>query len=155
MGSFDFSKHELTAGEIFRNLPPNVLYEHAIRYEKEATIAANGALVAYSGEKTGRSPKGNALLGILHRKEKSGGAPQMFQSMPKSYRMVRHRAPGLSERLREALPLRWLRWLESKVQDQGPSDLHQALSRAIHAHDAYQAHTARIDIFRAAGFCHL
>ena len=28
--------------------PPGALYEHAIRYEKDASIAENGALVAYS-----------------------------------------------------------------------------------------------------------
>src|SRR6476646_9558239 len=62
MSSFDLSKHELTAKEIYRNLPPSVLYEHAIRYDKEATIAENGALVAYSGEKTGRSPKDKRVV---------------------------------------------------------------------------------------------
>lgn len=37
--------------------PPAPLYEHAIRYVKDASIAENGALVAYSGVKTGSSPK--------------------------------------------------------------------------------------------------
>ena len=43
MNSFDLSQHELSGKEIHRNLPASVLYEHAIRYEKEATIAENGA----------------------------------------------------------------------------------------------------------------
>jgi Zinc dependent phospholipase C/Phosphoenolpyruvate carboxykinase len=38
------------------------LYEHATRYEKEATIAENGGLVVYSGEKTGRSPKDKRIV---------------------------------------------------------------------------------------------
>src|SRR5437868_39523 len=54
--SFDLSPHGLTVTEVHRNLPPSALYEHAIRYEKDASIAENGALVAYSGSKTGRSP---------------------------------------------------------------------------------------------------
>src|SRR6201998_2147978 len=62
MNSFDLSQHELSGKEIPRHLPPSVLYEHAIRYEKEATIAENGALVAYSGEKTGRSPKDKRIV---------------------------------------------------------------------------------------------
>jgi len=62
MRSFDLSEHELTGKEIFRNLPPSLLYEHAIRYDKGATIAENGALVAYSGEKTGRSPKDKRIV---------------------------------------------------------------------------------------------
>ena len=44
-------------GEVHHNLPPSSLYEHAIRYERDSSIAENGALVAYSGVKTGRSPK--------------------------------------------------------------------------------------------------
>ncbi len=46
----------MTVAELHRNLSPSSLYEHAIRYEKDASIAENGALVAYSGTKTGRSP---------------------------------------------------------------------------------------------------
>lgn len=57
MNPFDLGQHELNVKETHRNLAPSVLYVHAVRYEKEAIIAENGALVAYSGEKTGRSPK--------------------------------------------------------------------------------------------------
>src|SRR5678816_2477901 len=38
------------------------LYEHAIRYEKDAKIASCGSLVAYSGAKTGRSPKDKRIV---------------------------------------------------------------------------------------------
>ena len=62
MTSFDLKDHELTAKEVYRNLPPSALYEHAIRYEKNASIAENGALVAYSGTKTGRSPKDKRVV---------------------------------------------------------------------------------------------
>ena len=55
MNAFDLKDHELTVTEVYRNLPVGALYEHAIRYEKDASIAENGALVAYSGAKTGRS----------------------------------------------------------------------------------------------------
>ena len=53
----DLAPHGLSVATVYRNLPPSALYEHAIRYEKDASIAENGALVAYSGTKTGRSPK--------------------------------------------------------------------------------------------------
>jgi phosphoenolpyruvate carboxykinase (ATP) len=56
MNSFNLERHQLTVAEVHRNLPPSALYEHAIRFEKDASIAENGALVAYSGVKTGRSP---------------------------------------------------------------------------------------------------
>jgi len=48
---FDLKDRGVTVAEIHRNLPPSALYEHAIRYEKDASIAENGALVAYSGVK--------------------------------------------------------------------------------------------------------
>jgi phosphoenolpyruvate carboxykinase (ATP) len=59
---FDLKDHGITVAEIHRNLPPSELYEHAIRYEKEASIAEKGALVAYSGVKTGRSPKDKRVV---------------------------------------------------------------------------------------------
>ena len=60
--SFNLQDYGLNAAEIHRNLPPSALYEHAIRYEKDASIAENGALVAYSGAKTGRSPKDKRVV---------------------------------------------------------------------------------------------
>ena len=62
MSAFDLTKHGLTVTEVHRNLSPSKLYEHAIRYEKDASIAENGALVAYSGLKTGRSPKDKRVV---------------------------------------------------------------------------------------------
>src|SRR4029077_5479700 len=59
---FNLRDYDITVAEIHRNLPPCQLYEHAIRYEKDASIAENGALVAYSGVKTGRSPKDTRVV---------------------------------------------------------------------------------------------
>jgi phosphoenolpyruvate carboxykinase (ATP) len=62
MTPFSLHEHGLTVSEVHRNLSPSALYEHAIRYEKDAHIAENGALVAYSGAKTGRSPKDKRVV---------------------------------------------------------------------------------------------
>jgi len=62
MQDFNLREYELTVGVVHRNLPPGELYEHAVRYEKESRIADNGALVAYSGAKTGRSPKDKRVV---------------------------------------------------------------------------------------------
>ena len=71
---FDLHDYEITVAEIHRNLPPSLLYEHAIRYEKDASIADNGALVAYSGSKTGHfCRRTNASSSIRIRKPKYGG----------------------------------------------------------------------------------
>jgi phosphoenolpyruvate carboxykinase (ATP) len=60
--SFNLRDYDITVAEVHHNLPPCQLYEHAIRYEKDASIAENGALVAYSGVKTGRSPKDKRIV---------------------------------------------------------------------------------------------
>ncbi len=62
MSAFSLKEHGLDVNEVHHNLPPSSLYEHAIRYEKDASIAENGALVAYSGAKTGRSPKDKRVV---------------------------------------------------------------------------------------------
>ena len=62
--SFNLQDHGITVAEVHRNLPLGALYEHAVRYEKDARIVDNGSLAAYSGVKTGRSPKDKR--GVLH-----------------------------------------------------------------------------------------
>ena len=49
--SFDLKPHDLDVAEVHRNLPPSSLFEHAIRFEKDAAIAGNVALAAYTGAK--------------------------------------------------------------------------------------------------------
>jgi len=46
----------LTVEEVIRNATPARLYEHGLRNEPGTAIASSGALIAMSGEKTGRSP---------------------------------------------------------------------------------------------------
>src|SRR3954465_12400487 len=60
--NIDLKAYDITVAEAHHNLSPSRLYEHAIRYEKDASIADNGALVAYSGAKTGRSPKDKRVV---------------------------------------------------------------------------------------------
>ena len=62
MTNFSLMDHDISIVKVYRNLPPSSLYEHAIRYEKDARIAENGALVAYSGAKTGRSPQDKRIV---------------------------------------------------------------------------------------------
>ena len=62
INTFNLKDHDINVHQVYRNLPPSSLYEHAIRYEKDASIAENGALVAYSGAKTGRSPQDKRIV---------------------------------------------------------------------------------------------
>jgi phosphoenolpyruvate carboxykinase (ATP) len=61
------AKHDIQVEEIHRNLNAARCYEQAIRhailnYEEGTTIANSGALIAYSGEKTGRSPTDKRIV---------------------------------------------------------------------------------------------
>src|SRR5437764_150486 len=62
MSSVDLSAHGVSVADVRRNLPPARLYEEAIRYEPDSRIAECGALVAYSGPKTGRSPRDKRIV---------------------------------------------------------------------------------------------
>lgn len=55
-------EHGLTnLGNIYRNLPPAVLVEHALAH-KESLLASNGVLAATTGPHTGRSPKDKFIV---------------------------------------------------------------------------------------------
>ncbi len=60
--AFDLSSHGISVRDVLRNPAPSRLYEEAIRHEPGTTIADSGALIAYSGEKTGRSPKDKRVV---------------------------------------------------------------------------------------------
>lgn len=55
--TLDLSAHGITVPDVKRNPTPQTLYDDALGGAETSTIkAGNGALVAYSGAKTGRSP---------------------------------------------------------------------------------------------------
>ncbi len=62
MSNVDLSRHGITVKDIRRNLAPAKLYAEAIREEPDCAIADSGALIAYSGAKTGRSPKDKRVV---------------------------------------------------------------------------------------------
>lgn len=59
---FSLEKYELTVERVIRNAPPARLYEHGLRNEAGTAISSSGALIAMSGEKTGRSPKDKRIV---------------------------------------------------------------------------------------------
>ncbi len=60
--TLDLTPFGLNVTEVHRNLSPAALYEHAIKYDRSDYIADSGALIAYSGDKTGRSPKDKRVV---------------------------------------------------------------------------------------------
>ena len=62
MTLFSLEQHGINVKTVHRNLAPCRLYEEAILNEPDTRIADSGALVAYSGAKTGRSPKDKRIV---------------------------------------------------------------------------------------------
>ena len=62
MPTIDLSAYDITVEDIRHNLSPATLYQEAILREKGTAISASGALIAYSGSKTGRSPKDKRVV---------------------------------------------------------------------------------------------
>lgn len=59
---FDLKDYDLEVYKIIRNAAPALLYEEALRFGKGTLISDTGALIAYSGDKTGRSPKDKRVV---------------------------------------------------------------------------------------------
>lgn len=92
MTSFDLSMHGITAKTILRNVAPSKLYEEAIRFEPGTTISDTGALIAYSGEKTGRSPQDKRLVKHPTSEEDIWWGPVNFPLDQVSFSINRERA---------------------------------------------------------------
>ncbi|MFO0906192.1 MAG: phosphoenolpyruvate carboxykinase (ATP) [Pirellulales bacterium] len=59
---FDLAQYGIHVADVRRNLSPAALYLEAIRDDPKCDIADTGALIAFSGEKTGRSPKDKRVV---------------------------------------------------------------------------------------------
>ncbi len=93
--SFDLSQHGITVEDVRHNPPPAALYESAIRREEDSAIAANGALVAYSGKKTGRSPMDKHLVKHVDSEGEVWWGPVNFPIEPELFKLNRERARDL------------------------------------------------------------
>lgn len=62
MNLIDLSDLGINVKNVYRNLCPAQLYDEALNHEDGAALASSGALIAFSGEKTGRSPKDKRVV---------------------------------------------------------------------------------------------
>ncbi len=62
MADFSLAQYGIEPTNIIRNAAPSRLYEYALRNEEGTHIASSGAIIALSGEKTGRSPKDKRIV---------------------------------------------------------------------------------------------
>ena len=58
----DLKSFGIDVSPVIRNAPPATLYQEAMIFEDGATLSDTGALIAYSGDKTGRSPKDKRVV---------------------------------------------------------------------------------------------
>ena len=59
---FTLANYGIQVKTLYRNAPPGQLYELGLKNEKGTAISSSGALMAFSGEKTGRSPKDKRIV---------------------------------------------------------------------------------------------
>ena len=59
---FSLSEYEIDVATVDRNPSPATLYQEAFLRDKGATLSDTGTLIAYSGDKTGRSPKDKRVV---------------------------------------------------------------------------------------------
>ena len=62
MKTIGLSKYGIQVQNVLHNAPPARLYQDAIIHEKGSAISDSGALIAYSGKKTGRSPQDKRVV---------------------------------------------------------------------------------------------
>jgi len=140
MKTFSLAEYDLNVTEVHHNLPPSALYEHAIRYEKDASIAENGALVAYSGAKTGRSPKDKRIVKNPASERDIWWGPVNIPCDEHVFEINRERAIDYLN-TRERLYCVDGSPDGSEVSHEGPRHLLAAVSRPLHAHDAHPPDT--------------
>jgi phosphoenolpyruvate carboxykinase (ATP) len=91
MSSLDLTKLGISGPQILRNLSPAVLYEEAIRFDHKTSISASGSLVAYSGSKTGRSPRDKRIVKQAPSEQDIWWGSVNFPMEPLPFRINRER----------------------------------------------------------------
>lgn len=89
---FDLKSYDIQAKNILRNAPPALLYEMALQWESGTTISSAGALIAYSGEKTGRSPGDKRIVDEPKSRDNVWWGPVNIQLDEHSFMVNRERA---------------------------------------------------------------
>lgn len=92
MSGFDLSPHGITVKKVLRNVDPSTLYEEAIRYDHGTTLSDTGCLIAYSGEKTGRSPKDKRVAKHTETEQHVWWGPVNFPLDSDTFMINRERA---------------------------------------------------------------
>jgi phosphoenolpyruvate carboxykinase (ATP) len=88
--TFSLEQHGITATHILRNAPVAKLYQYGLA--EGDLIASSGALVAFSGEKTGRSPKDKRIVDHPRSRDDVWWGPVNIKLSEASFSANRQRA---------------------------------------------------------------
>lgn len=89
---FNLEEHGIHVETVYRNWNPAKLYEEAIRHDAGTKISDLGALVAYSGAKTGRSPKDKRVVRNPESEQDIWWGPVNFAQDETTFQINRERA---------------------------------------------------------------
>jgi phosphoenolpyruvate carboxykinase (ATP) len=92
MSTVDLSKSGIEVENVLRNAPPARLYEEALEYEEGTAIASTGALISYSGEKTGRTPSDKRVVEHAESTDEVWWGDINIPLKPKVFKINRRRA---------------------------------------------------------------
>jgi phosphoenolpyruvate carboxykinase (ATP) len=90
--NFSLAQHGVDVKNVIRNASPAELYEAALRNERGTAIASSGALVALSGEKTGRSPTDKRIVSDPSTKNDIWWGPVNIEIEERIFNINRERA---------------------------------------------------------------
>ena len=130
---FDLGEYGIDVTTVHRNASPAALYQDALRTDSGATLSDSGALIAYSADKTGRSPKDKRVVKHPESAEDVWWGPVNIALEESSFCVNRERAiDRLSEHPPRAVLCRCIRGLGSRLSTQSTRHLRPSLSRAVH-----------------------
>ena len=90
--AFSLSQYDIDVTDIVRNAPPAALYEQGLRFEPGTAISQSGALIAMSGEKTGRSPSDKRIVDEPSSRENVWWGPVNIRLEEHAFQINRERA---------------------------------------------------------------
>ena len=92
MSEIDLKEYGIDGPEVLRNPGVARLYEEAIRYDEGAALASSGALISYSGDKTGRTPKDKRIVRESGSEDDVWWGPVNMELSPEGFDFNRKRA---------------------------------------------------------------
>ena len=137
--NFNLKQYEILNEEIYRNLSVPELYEIGLRLEKGTAISDVGALLVYSGVKTGRSPKDKR---IVQNPQSENNIDWGEINMPLDehiFMINRERAIDYLNSRDRVFVVDAFAGMGSQLSFKNKSNLHPSLSRSLYAEYAHYA----------------